>query len=146
MTAYNVVRFRVKPGREQEFVQKHRNADAEFKGWRNGALVKTGDQTFCFVGEWDRFDDIVGARPQMLGMLDGFRDMLEDLGGGLGVTDPISGEAVVVIGPRRAPSKAKPRAKAKAKKSAARKPVKKAAKKPVKRAAKKAKARRGKRR
>jgi hypothetical protein len=142
MTAYNVVRFRVKPGREQEFVEKHRKAGGEFKGWRNGALVKTGDQTYCFVGEWNRFDDIVGARPQMLGMLDGFRDMLEDLGGGLGLTDPVSGEAVVVIGPRGGRPKAKPRAKAKAKKTAA----KKTAKKPAKRAAKKAKSRRGKRR
>ena len=146
MTAYNVVRFRVKPGREQEFVDKHRSADAEFKGWRSGALVKTGDQTYCFVGEWDGFTDIVGARPQMLGMLDGFRDMLEDLGGGLGVTDPISGEAVVEIGPRGGRSKAKPRAKAKAKRTAAKKSAKKAAKKPAKRTAKKAKSRRGKRR
>jgi len=30
-------------------------------------------------------------------MLDSFRDMLEDLGGGLGVTDPVSGEAVLEI-------------------------------------------------
>src|SRR5258706_9030281 len=146
MTAYNVVRFRVKPGREQEFVDKHRNADAEFKGWRSGALVKTGDQTYCFVGEWDGFTDIVGARPQMLGMLDGFRDMLEDLGGGLGVTDPISGEAVVEIASRGGRSKAKTRAKAKAKRTAAKKSAKKAAKKPAKRTAEKAKARRGKRR
>ncbi len=33
----------------------------------------------------------------MIGMLDSFRDTLEDLGGGLGVTDPISGEAVLEI-------------------------------------------------
>ena len=31
----------------------------------------------------------------MIAMLDTFRDTLEDLGGGLGVTDPISGEVVV---------------------------------------------------
>jgi len=31
----------------------------------------------------------------MIGMLDSFRDTLEDLGGGLGVTDPISGNVVV---------------------------------------------------
>jgi hypothetical protein len=28
-------------------------------------------------------------------LLDRFRDTLEDLGGGLGVTDPVSGEVVV---------------------------------------------------
>jgi len=127
MTAYNVVRFRVKPGRDQDFIDLHRKANADFKGWRNGALVKTGNQTYCFVGEWDNFNSIVAARPGMIGMLDGFRDMLEDLGNGLGVTDPISGETVLQLG---AKSKAKKRAKPKAKKMAAkarRKPAKKKA-------------------
>ena len=97
MTAYNVVRFRVKPGRDKEFIDQHRKAKTDFKGWRNGALVKTGDQTYCFVGEWDGFDSIVAARPGMIGMLDGFRDMLEDLGNGLGITDPVSGETVLQL-------------------------------------------------
>ena len=97
MTAYNVVRFRVKPGRDREFIDLHRKAKTDFKGWRNGALVKTGDQTYCFVGEWDNFNSIVAARPEMIGMLDSFRDMLEDLGNGLGVTDPISGETVLQL-------------------------------------------------
>ena len=37
---------------------------------------------------------LVAARPQMIAMLDTFRGTLEDLGGGLGVTDPVSGEVV----------------------------------------------------
>ena len=98
MTAYNVVRFRVKPGRDREFIDLHRKAPVDFKGWRNGALVKTGDQAYCFVGEWDNFNSIVAARPGMIGMLDSFRDMLEDLGNGLGITDPISGETVLQLG------------------------------------------------
>jgi Antibiotic biosynthesis monooxygenase len=97
MTAYNVVRFRVKPGREQEFVQAHRDAERMMVGFRKAALIKTGDRTYCFVGEWDSMDRIVKARPQMVEVLDGFRSMLEDLGGGLGVTDPVSGEAVVEL-------------------------------------------------
>ena len=132
MTAYNVVRFRVKPGRDREFVDLHRSAKTDFKGWRNGALVKTGDQTYCFVGEWDNFGNIVAARPAMVGMLDGFRDMLEDLGNGLGVTDPISGETVLQI---KSPSKPKKRAKPKAKKK-----VKRAAAKAARKPAKKKKA------
>jgi hypothetical protein len=40
-------------------------------------------------------DAIVAARPSMIATLDGMRDHLEDLGGGLGVTDPRSGEAVI---------------------------------------------------
>ena len=124
MTAYNVVRFRVKPGRDQEFIDLHRKAKADFKGWRSGALVKTGNQTYCFVGEWDSFDNIVAARPGMIGMLDSFRDMLEDLGNGLGITDPVSGETVLQLKTRAAPKSAKPKAK-KAAAKAARKPAKK---------------------
>jgi hypothetical protein len=96
MTAYNVVRFRVKPGREQDFITVHQDFRREqMKGLRKGALIKTGDRTYCFVGEWDAMASMAAARPQMIGNLDRMRDMLEDLGGGLGVTDPVSGEAVV---------------------------------------------------
>src|SRR5262245_47569934 len=141
MTAFNVVRFRVKPGRESEFIELHRKAPVRFSGWRSGALVKTGNQTFCFVGEWDDFHSIVAARPGMIGMLDSFRDMLEDLGNGLGVTDPVSGETVVELGGPPKASRSAPRRVARPKKKAAaakagRKPAKK--KKAAKKAAKKA--------
>ena len=101
MTAYNVVRFRVKPGREKEFEDANRNAKLEGTGFRKGALIKTGDRTYCLVAEWDGQDNIVAARPKMIGMLDAQRPMLEDLGGGLGVTDPVSGPVVVEIKPGR---------------------------------------------
>ncbi|NLD53543.1 MAG: DUF718 domain-containing protein [Burkholderiaceae bacterium] len=100
MRAYNVVRFKVKPGREQEFVDAHR-IDPTFKGFLGGALIKTGERSYCLVGEWESFDRIVAAREKMIGMLDGFRDALEDLGGGLGKTDPVSGEAVVEFEPSK---------------------------------------------
>ena len=38
---------------------------------------------------------LAAARPEMIQTLDSVRDMLEDLGDGLGVTDPVSGEAIV---------------------------------------------------
>jgi hypothetical protein len=94
MRAFNVVRFRVKPGNEQRFIDEHRKARAGFKGFLGGSLIRTGDQTFCMVGEWRDFPSLVAARPQMIAILDVLRDMLEDLGGGLGVTDPVSGEVV----------------------------------------------------
>jgi hypothetical protein len=97
MSAFNVVRFRVKPGREREFIDAHKKLPTDMAGMRRAALVKTGDRTFCFVGEWDKFDDIVAARAKMGVILGGFRDMLEDLGSGLGMTDPVSGETVVEI-------------------------------------------------
>ena len=108
--AYNVVRFRVKAGREGDFIDKHRAAHPRFKGFRGGALIKTGDQTFCIIGEWASFKALADARPQMIALLDSFRDDLDDLGHGLGVTDPISGDVVVRLpgtkpAKKRTPSK-----------------------------------------
>ncbi len=116
MTAFNIVRFRVKPGHQEHFIEAHRAVRAHFKGFRGGALVKTGEQTFCIIGEWASFKKLAEARPQMIGMLDTFRDDLEDLGGSLGVTDPVSGDVVF----RLPASKAAPKKKA-GKKAARRK-------------------------
>src|ERR1022692_127012 len=94
MTAFNVVRFKVKPGNEQQFVDAHRKSRPAFNG---------------FLGEWRTFQNIATARPQMIAFLDGFRDMLEDLGSGLGVTDPVSGQAVAKLAaPKVAKKKAAP--------------------------------------
>lgn len=98
MRAYNVVRFKVKPGQEEAFIAAHRAATG-FPGFAGGALVRTGDRTYCLIGSWNSFDDIVAARPQMIALLDTFRDSLEDLGGGLGVTDPVSGEVIAELPP-----------------------------------------------
>jgi antibiotic biosynthesis monooxygenase (ABM) superfamily enzyme len=99
MTAFNVVRFRVKPGGEEKFIEVHRSAVSDFPGFQHGALIKTGDRTFCFIGEWDDYDSIQRAEPQMVAVLDQFRDTLEDLGGELGVTDPVSGEVILELRP-----------------------------------------------
>ena len=115
MTAYNVVRFRVLPGNEDAFVEAHRKLRPELKGFVSGSLIRTGDQTFCMVGEWRNFKSIVDARPQMKAMLDSVRGMLEDLGGGLGVTDPVSGDVVVKFGAPKAKAKTRTKAKAPAK-------------------------------
>ena len=99
MTAYNVVRMRVKPGREEDFLAKTKDLDRQkLKGYRKGVVVKTGERSYCNIGEWDSMASIFAARPVMIGMLDTFRDLLEDLGGELGVTDPVSGEVVGEIG------------------------------------------------
>jgi len=104
---------------EEAFVAKHRGLGRNMAGFRRGALIKTGDRSYCMVGEWRSMSDIVNARPTMIAMLDTFRDMLEDLGGGLGVTDPVSGEAVVEMSmpkPARRKAKAKPKKARKASK------------------------------
>src|SRR5262245_40296476 len=80
--AFNIVRFRVKPGNEQAFIDAHRKARPAFKGFLHGHLVKTGEQTLCMVGEWRNFQSLAAARPEMISILDEFRHLLEDLGGG----------------------------------------------------------------
>jgi hypothetical protein len=96
MTAYNVVRFRVKPGMEDKFLASQRKSlEDDMPGNLDAALIKTGERSYCFIGKWDRFDSIVAARPTMIGFLDEVRPYLEDFGNGMGVTDPVSGETVV---------------------------------------------------
>ena len=95
MTAFNAVRFRVKPGRDQEFLDANKNVHREWPGLLRVSMVKTGERSYCIIAEWDDMDALAKARPNMIATLDSFRDTLEDLGGGLGVTDPVSGPVVL---------------------------------------------------
>jgi antibiotic biosynthesis monooxygenase (ABM) superfamily enzyme len=97
MTAFNVVRMRVKQGREKDFLEANRRSRADFPGFKRLVMIKTGDRTYCVIGEWDSFQSLGAARPKMIALLETFRDTLEDLGSGLGVTDPVSGEVVLEI-------------------------------------------------
>jgi hypothetical protein len=99
MTAYNVVRVKVKSGKEKEFLEKQSSRPL-FKGMREASIIKTGERTYCIIGKWDSMNALAAARPDMIAMLDTFRHLMEDLGGGLGVTDPVSGEVVVELKPR----------------------------------------------
>jgi hypothetical protein len=94
MTAFNVVRFRVKPGRDQEFLDAHKSI-GDWPGLVHVNMIKTGDRSYCLVAEWTDTDTIAKARSNMIATLNSFRDTLEDLGGGLGVTDAVSGPVVL---------------------------------------------------
>lgn len=97
MTAYNVVRFRTQPGKEGAFIEAHKKAVLKNAGFHKGALIQTGDRMFCFIGEWADMDSLAAARPAMIAILDTLRDLLEDLGGDMGVTDAVSGTVVVEV-------------------------------------------------
>lgn len=101
MTAMNIVHMRVKPGREADFEKLNEElARGDMPGARKFSVVKTGERQYVIVGEWDDFDAIVKARTAMIGNLDRMRDLLEDLGGGRGVTEPYSGNVVVEVAGR----------------------------------------------
>jgi hypothetical protein len=95
MSTMNVVRFRVKPGSEGEFIAAHSDGKADWPGLLRGVMIKTGDRSYCLVGEWADAAALSDARSSMVSTLDSFRATLEDLGGGLGVTDAVSGTVVL---------------------------------------------------
>jgi quinol monooxygenase YgiN len=99
MTAMNVVHMRVKPGKEEEFLRIHRDFNArDMPGGRNFWVMKSGERSFVIVGEWDSMEALAAARPTMVGNLDRLRPILEDLGGGRGLTEPWSGEVALHLG------------------------------------------------
>ena len=97
MTAFNTVRFKVKPGQDQAFLDAHARLERSWPGMRHANMIKTGEGRYCIIGEWDDMESLAAARPQMIATLDSFRDTLEDLGGDLGVTDPVSGPVVLAL-------------------------------------------------
>jgi quinol monooxygenase YgiN len=97
MAAFNAIRFKVKPGRDEEFLQAHQNVERDWPGLERVNLIQTGEHNYCIIGEWTDMDSLAAARPHMIATLDSFRDTLEDLGDGLGVTDPVSGPVVLQL-------------------------------------------------
>ena len=95
MTAFNSVRFKVKPGGDEEFLEAHRKAERNWPGLRRASLIKTGEQSYCVIGEWDDTESLAAARPHMVATLDTFRHVLEDVGGE--VTDPVSGPVLLEL-------------------------------------------------
>lgn len=96
MTAMNVVHMRVKPGHEEEYVRIHKEMDPRtLPGARNFWLIRSGERSFIVVAEWDSLQALAAARPAMIANLDKLRPILEDLGGGRGLTEPWSGEVAL---------------------------------------------------
>jgi len=95
MQVYNVVKFRVKSGKEADFLDAHRDGKAKWPGLERGFIIQTGEQTFCLIGEWPSQEALVAARPAMIKTFDSFRAFLEDQGEGRGITDAVSGAVVL---------------------------------------------------
>jgi len=97
MTACNIVRFRVKPGMDQVFLDAHREGKAAWPGLTRGFIINTGERNYILVGEWPDMTDLAGARQRMIETLDTFRHTLEELGSGPGVTDAVSGNVMLAL-------------------------------------------------
>ena len=78
-------------------IDAHKDIAGGWPGLRHVNIIKTGDRSYCIIAEWTGMDALAAARPHMIATLGSFRDTLEDLGSGLGVTDPVSGPVVLAI-------------------------------------------------
>ena len=97
MTAFNVVRFRVKQGMDQVFLDAHRDGKAAWPGMTRGVIINAGERTYVLVGEWPDTTALAAARQRMIETLDTFRHALEDQGPGFGVTDAVSGSVTLAL-------------------------------------------------
>ena len=89
----NVVRFRVKSGKQAEFESLFSKAD-NWDGQLVHILARTGEQSYVGYGLWQSEEHMQNAMPQMISLLNSTRHLLEELSPELGVTDPVSGTVV----------------------------------------------------
>jgi hypothetical protein len=62
MTAFNAVRFKVKAGREQQFLDAHNKVAFAWPGLRHVNIIKTREHTFCVITEWTDMPRSRGAQ------------------------------------------------------------------------------------
>ena len=70
MTAFNAVRFRVKQGLEQDFLDAHKKMSPNWAGLRHANIIKTGERTYSIIAEWDSMAALASARPHMIATLE----------------------------------------------------------------------------
>jgi hypothetical protein len=101
MTTYTVVRFKPKPGLEQDFVDRYTSLKRDFDGLRKAALAKTPEGDYFAVAEWESEAHLVAARPLMAGNLATFRETLQFIGHEPSVTEAFSGKAIYHVPPEK---------------------------------------------
>ena len=94
MAGFNIVHYKIRQGMEADFLNAHAWMSPLPSGFRRANLIRTGDHAYCLVGEWNASEDARNANAQMIGMLDRFREFLEDQGPGIGVTNAFSGDSI----------------------------------------------------
>ena len=95
--ACNIVRFKIKDGCHSEFEELFSDRD-QVAGEFLSCLVKTGDNSYCGFSLWDSNEALAAARPELIEFLDTGRHLLDEISPELGVTDPVSGEILLIDG------------------------------------------------
>lgn len=95
MTAYNVVRFRVLPGKDRIFLEAHGPGKINWPGLQRGSILKSGEDEYCLIGEWQDEATLRTAMPHMIATLATFREILRPTASG--VTEAFSGRAILAI-------------------------------------------------
>ena len=95
MQTCNVVRMRVKPEFEAEFLALNENpSHGVEQGLIHSFLVRTGERTYCFVGQWSSMEAQAVGQAVIAAQWDCMRHMLEELEGERGHADQLCGEIV----------------------------------------------------
>ena len=95
METCNVVRIRVKPEFEAEFLALNENpSHGVEQGLIHSFLVRTGERTYCFVGQWSSMTALAAGQSVIAAQWDKMRHMLDDLGEGAEPIEPLVGEIV----------------------------------------------------
>lgn len=97
MSVFSVVRFRAKPGRNQELISAHRRMRVNLAGLSRAELVQIAERDFILITEWENQQLFAAAQPKMRTALQRFRDSLEELGPTTGVTTAVAGPSIVTI-------------------------------------------------
>ena len=95
--ACNIVRFKVTKDNQDQFKALFENRERS-AGEFLSALVNTGEDTYCGFSLWDSNEALVAARPELIAFLDTGRHLLTEISPELGVTDPVSGEVLILDG------------------------------------------------
>ena len=93
----NIVRFKVKDGCQSDFEDIFSNRE-QLAGEFLTCLVKTGNNSYSGFSLWDSNEALAAARPDLITILDTSRHLLDEITPELGVTDPVSGEILLLDG------------------------------------------------
>lgn len=89
----NIVRFIVREENQEQFITAFHKFPS-CNGLLSHILVHTGGTNFCSCGIWKDRASMDAAMPNILGVLDRTRHLLEQISPETGVTEPTSGSVV----------------------------------------------------